>query len=180
MNGLSIMHIEDELDECVYLVNVVKALLEDLIEAEGHDFGAGAIVTLVASSGTVPVDWVAYSLTIEQFPKVMINYVLVRPFEVPAAAKTHLLNKRTFILDVLRMDPETNILDNYVDEALRSIADDIRDGDNLAYFTAFQGQILRNPDAREIRRIGKGTEGEIQRFLASSVADWMSHDEVLA
>lgn len=34
MSGLSIMHIEDELDECVYLINVVKTLLEDLIEAK--------------------------------------------------------------------------------------------------------------------------------------------------
>lgn len=105
---------------------------------------------------------------------------MVRPFDVPAAAKTHLLENRTFILDVLRMDPETNILDNYVEEALRSIAGDLRERDQIAYFTAFQGQLLRNPDAREIRRIGKGTEGEIQRFLANCIAEWMSHDEIFA
>lgn len=182
MSGLSIMHVEDEFDELTYLVNIVKTALEDLIDEAGYDVGAGVMVKQLASSDDMPVSWVVYELRMTAFPRILIHYVFVRPFEVPPAAKAYLRESRAFILDVLRMDPTdpgSTKLENFLEEALQSLSDSIRPTDRLAYFTAYQGAIVQNPAAMDVSRVRKGSNGEIQRFLATSISEWLIHDKVL-
>jgi hypothetical protein len=163
---LTIIHIEDEYPEYLHLVNNVRVMIEDFFVEEGEltiattkdlsrhlEEGAGAIFEIVVPH------------------KVTCRYIFVRDETLSEQIIEQIKGRPIFVLDVLRPDASGRQLTSSIGDSLSSVKEFGTSDDDIVLFTAHRGNGLEACSAAAPRRIGKESDGEIDKFFAEKLIE---------
>lgn len=174
MNEACIIHIEDEFEEYVGLVNFVATWLEDFYDSKVEPtlnvectFAASSII---AVSDDPENTWVVHEIKTRKKNTFRIRYIFIRDATIPEPLVKHFCKERIFILDVLRpLGGETD-MGVSVQSSLESARSHNGDIENMVLFTAHQGNGLEQIDANLPRKISKNNPDEIEDFICEFLA----------
>jgi len=173
--SLSILHIEDEYREFLSLVGTVKIMIEDYWKNE-KNIDTIAKTVKIADCGQNPQQWVVYEIVADVKTSQKFRYIFVRSKELPEAVSDFFLDRRIFILDVLRPVEGSTQLGISVNESLASIDRHVRDPESVVLFTAHQGNGLDQIGVRMPLKISKESDSELEDFISEILVDCLNHD----